>query len=382
MPEIPAIPPVDAEFPILGRWDFFNHAGVAPIPARARRALEKYAQQAAEDAYMTGKWYRQAEQVRQLAAKLINASHHEIAFAKNTSEGLAFVANGLTWNAGDEIIGTEIEYPSNVYPWMDLAQRFGARHIMLPEKEGRIPTEDVLAAITPRTRMVALSHVEYGSGYRNDLAAIGKVCRERGILLCVDAIQSCGAVPVDVQAMNIDFLSADGHKWLLGPEGLGIFYCRKELIAQVRPEIGWMNVINATAYEDFDFTLRADARRFECGSYNLAGILAMGASLELFFEVGLNLVHRRILALTDHLAGKLTEKGYRVFSPRTPDAAGHDPRSGIVSFDAPNRADHDKIVRTLEAQKIIVVQRIGRLRASPHFYNTPEQLDRLVAALP
>jgi selenocysteine lyase/cysteine desulfurase len=265
---------------------------------------------------------------------------------------------------------------------MDLAQRFGVKHIMLSEKDGRIPTEDVLAAIGPRTRMVALSHVEYGSGYRNDLAAIGKVCRERGVLLCVDAIQSCGVVPVDVQAMNIDFLSADGHKWLLGPEGLGFFYCRKELITKMRPEIGWMNVINATDYGDYDFTLRSDAKRFECGSYNLPGIMALGASLELFFEVGLDLVFKRIEALCEQLAAGLEKKGYAIFSPRTK-AAGetHDPRSGIVTFTHP-RGNHNKIAADLEAKKIIVVVRAGRLRASPHFYNTPEQMNRLLEALP
>ena len=227
---------------------------------------------------MTGKWYQQAEQVRKSAARLINADPTEIAFVKNTSEGLALVANGLAWKPGDEIISTAVEYPANVYPWMDLQQRVGIKHIMVAERNGRIHTPDIFAAVTGRTRMIALSHVEYASGYRNDLVTIGRFCRERGILLCVDGIQSCGVLPVDVRGMNIDFLSADGHKWMLGPEGLGIFYCRSELIAQVHPEVGWMNVVNATDFGNFDLTFRADARRFECGAHNIPGVLGLKAA--------------------------------------------------------------------------------------------------------
>ena len=381
IPPLPDTFDIATEFPISRKWDFFDHAGVSPITGRSRVALDKYAREAAEDAYLTGRWYKQAETVRKLAAGLIGAGVEEIAFAKNTSEGLAFVANGLTWKAGEQILSTAVEYPSNVYPWMDLAQRFGVEHVMLPEEGGRIPAERVIAAMTPRTRMVALSHVEYASGYRVDLATIGAECRRRGIRLCVDAIQSCGVLPVDVKAMNIDFLSADGHKWLLGPEGLGIFYCRKELIPQVRPEVGWMNVINAQDYGHYDFTLRQDAKRFECGSYNIPGVLGLGAALEVLHEVGLNLVSERILALTDHLAAGLAAKGYRLISPRGVESNGHDPRSGIVSFVSPTH-DHAQIIRSLDQQRIVLVTREGRLRASPHFYNTQDQIEHLLAALP
>jgi cysteine desulfurase / selenocysteine lyase len=385
---IPPLPPTfdtAAEFPIFTRWDFFNHAGVSPITARSQAALNRYARQAADDAYLTGKWYKQAEHVRGLAAKLINADPSEIAFVKNTSEGLAFVANGLEWFVGDRIISTAVEYPSNVYPWMDLAQRFGVQHIMVPERtgshQGRIPFGDIMNHVIRRTTMITLSHIEFASGYCHDLAHIGHTCHKQKILLCVDAIQSLGVVPVDVRAMNIDFLSADGHKWLLGPEGLGIFYCRKELIPRLRPEIGWMNVINAQDYGNYDFTLRPDAKRFECGSYNIPGVLALGAALELILEVGMPTITARILALTDQLADGLAAKGYDVFSPRTPDPSGNDPRSGIIPFTSPTH-DHAKILAALEAQKIILVQREGRLRASPHFYNTPTQIARLLAALP
>jgi cysteine desulfurase/selenocysteine lyase len=376
LPALPADFNALDEFPILARWDFYNHAGVAPISTRSAAALAKFTQEARDDAYLTGRWYAQAEVVRKAAARLINATPDEIAFCKNTSEGLAFVANGLDWNAGDEVISTNVEYPSNVYPWMELQRRFGVKHVMVTERAGRIPIESIFAAVTPKTRMIALSSVEYASGYRNDLITIGQFCRAKGILLCVDAIQSCGAVPVDVRAMNIDFLSADGHKWMMAPEGLGIFFCRQELLSQLRPEIGWMNVINSSDYGNYDFTLRADAKRFECGSYNIPGVLAMGAALDLLADISLDTVSARIRALTDQFIAGAAERGYRIFSSRAADEW-----SGIVSFTSPTH-DHAKIVAELEAQKIIIVLREKRLRISPHFYNTAEQIDRLIAALP
>jgi selenocysteine lyase/cysteine desulfurase len=378
LPELPAGFMAADEFPMLKRWAFFNHAGVAPICARSAEALRRYAREAEEDAYLTGKWYRRAEQVRAAAGKLINADPAELAFIKNTSEGLAFVANGLTWAAGDEIVSTNVEYPANVYPWMDLQNRFGVKHIMVAEEpDARIDIDKLLGAVTSRTKMIALSHVEYASGYRNDLAAIGRFCRERGILFCVDAIQSIGCLPVDVKAMNIDFLSADGHKWMLGPEGLGYFYCRKELIETVRPEMGWMNVINAINYGDYDLTLRSDAKRFECGSYNIPGVLALGAALELLLEVGIDTVWRRIDGLNNLLAEGLEKKGYRVISPR----AREQERSGILSFVSPS-LDHNRILKSLEERKVIIALREGRSRASPHFYQSEVEINRLLDALP
>lgn len=376
IPPLPGSFDVAREFPISRRWTFLNHAGVAPISARAAAAIEKFAAEARDDAYLTGKWYQQIESVRRLAAGFLNAKTSEIAFVKNTSEGIAFVANGLTWKPGDQVISTRVEYPSNVYPWMDLAQRLGVVHTMLPETDGRIDPTLLAGAVTPRTRMIALSHIEYASGFQHDLVKIGKLCRELNILLCVDGIQACGAVPVDVKAMNIDFLSADGHKWLLGPEGAGIFYCRQELQGLLRPEIGWMNVENANDYGTYDFTLRQDARRYECGSHNVPGILGLGASLELLGEVGMTTVTARILGLTQRLVTGLAAKGYTVISSRRPGEA-----SGIVSFKS-NRHQHEQIIKDLEQRHVIIVEREGRLRASPHFYNSETEIDRVLEALP
>jgi selenocysteine lyase/cysteine desulfurase len=248
-----------------------------------------------------------------------------------------------------------------------------------PDGSRQVPIEKILqAASEPRTRLITLSHVEFGSGQRHDLTRIGQFCAERKILLFVDGIQSLGVLPVDVKSMHIDFLSADGHKWLLGPEGAGIFYCRRELLEHVRPlTIGWMNVVNAQDFGNYDYTLRPDAARFECGSLNVPGLLGLKAALNLLQSVGIPQIAQRVKLLGDLLIEGLQSKAYRVISPRSGDQW-----SGIVSFVSP-KLDHEKIFQELQKKhKIEIASRVGRLRCSPHFYNTEAQIDQLIKALP
>lgn len=370
------------EFPILGTWNFLNHAAVSPLPRRAAAAVVKYARQAMEHAYIDAKWYEQVEVLRAVAGQLINADRKEIAFVKNTSEGLAQVAHAIDWKEGDRIVTTAVEYPANAYPWMDVAKRFGVEVVRMEEVADargvrRVPLEKILeAAKYSRTRLVTLSHVEYGSGQRHDLVAIGEFCREREIRFCVDGIQSVGALPVDVRAMNIDYLSADGHKWMLGPEGAGIFYCRRELIPQTHPVlVGWMNVKKAMDFDRIDFDLRDDSGRFECGSHAIPGLMGLKASLELLAGVGTQAIWRRIRELSDRLAERLNDQGFVVVSPR-----GQEESSGIVSFTREG-LDAAAVAKRLHQKRIEIAVRAGRLRCSPHFYNTPEQMDQLVAAV-
>jgi cysteine desulfurase/selenocysteine lyase len=255
---------------------------------------------------------------------------------------------------------------------------------MVPaEKDGsgraHVPLEKILAAVEDaRTRLVTLSHVEFASGQRHNLERIGAFCSEHKKMFCVDGIQTLGVMPVDVKKMHIDFLSADGHKWLLGPEGAGIFYCRRELIERTRPlMVGWMNVINALDYGNYDYALRTDAGRFECGSHNVAGLLGLKASLELLKTAGVENIANRLKELTDVLIAGLELRGYRIISRRN---VGE--WSGIVSFASPKHK-HDEIFKMLRKDhKIEIALREGRLRCSPHFYNTEEQMERLAAALP
>lgn len=371
-------------FPILKRWDFFNHAGVCPLPAASADAFRKYASEAEHGAYLLTSWYQDAEKLRQSAAELINCHRDELAFVKNTSEGISIVANGIDWQWGDRIVTTDVEYPANIYPWMEQVRTRGVKLVKVEEvtdQNGRrsVPIDRILEeAAHPKTKIVTLSHVEYASGQRHDLARIGDFCRTNRKLFCVDAIQTVGVLPVDVQAMKIDYLAADGHKWMLGPEGAGIFYCRRELIERTRPVmVGWMNVVDAQNYGDYNYTLRADAGRFECGSWNVPGLLALKASIELLKTARIGAVAQRVRELTDLLVERLEAKGYPVISPRDKWQW-----SGIVSF-APGKHDPKKLVVELRKEhKIEIALREGRLRASPHFYNTEEQMVRLAGALP
>jgi cysteine desulfurase/selenocysteine lyase len=370
-------------FPILSQVQFFNHAGVAPLPHIGAEAFYSYADRAEQTTYLGSHWYRDIEALRVSAAELIGARRDEIAFVKNTSEGISIVANGIDWQWGDRVVTTAVEYPANIYPWMEQVRNRGVKLIMVPEESdsaGRryVPLDKILEeAKDPKTKVVTISHVEFASGQRHDLAVIGQYCRENNKYFCVDAIQSLGAIPLDVQAMNIDYLSADGHKWLLGPEGAGIFYCRRELLERTRPlMIGWMNVVDAQNYGNYDYTLRADADRFECGSHNVPGLLALKASLELLKGIGIDLIAQRLKLLTDRLILGLMMKGYQVVSPRS-----NFDWSGIVSFISPT-LNHQEILMNLRKQQTEIAWREGRLRVSPHFYNTDEQMDRLIAALP
>lgn len=371
-------------FPVLKKWDFFNHAGVCPLPKGAADALRGYAQQAETGAYLAGNWYADIEKLRHTAAAMINAYPGEIAFVKNTSEGISIVANGIDWQWGDRIVTTAVEYPANVYPWMEQARNRGCKLILVPEETDangarHVPVERIIEeASDPKTKLVTLSHVEFASGQRHDLTKIGEFCRSEGKLFCVDAIQSVGVLPVDVQAMKIDFLSADGHKWLLGPEGAGIFYCRTELIERTRPiMVGWMNVIDAQNYGSYNYTLRADAGRFECGTYNIPGLLGFKASVDLLHSLRTGAVAQRLRELTDQLIDGLQRKGYQILSPRDKWQW-----SGIVCF-ASQKHNHEQIVTMLRKQfRTEIALREGRLRVSPHFYNTEEQMDLLVERLP
>lgn len=368
---------IRSEFPITRNYNFQNHAFVAPICRRAAEGARRYLQHAEENAYVHGGYYKHAERVRTQLAQLINAKPDEVTFTKNTSEGLSLVANGLSWKSGDNIVTTNAEFPANMYPWQALRER-GVQVRMAFEEDGRIPLERLVELIDSRTRLVTISSVQYASGFRADLASLGEYCQSKGVLLCVDAIQSLGVLPVDVSAMNIDFLAADGHKWLCAPEGSGIFYVRRELQGHLRPTtIGWASMKDRHNFEKYQFEFADSAIRYDSGSYNLAGIYALGGSLELIAELGVEAISRRVIQLTDRLTAGLREKGYRVLSSRQPGES-----SGIVSFFS-DLHDPGQIQRHLQSERrIVIAVRHGRLRASPHCYNTEREIDQLVEALP
>jgi selenocysteine lyase/cysteine desulfurase len=365
-------------FPITREWIYLNHAGVAPISTRAEEALMRYSTEATRYGAVNyfGVYDAEIERVRVRAAELIGAKQDEIAFVKNTTEGLGIVATGLDWKRGDRIVTCDLEYPSNVYPWWNV-ERHGVETVMLEGTNGRLPVDRVAEVLRdPRVRLLALSSVEFASGARNDLAALGELCRERGVLFCVDAIQSLGCLPLDVEACGIDFLAADGHKWLLSIEGCGVFYCSRRVLDLVAPRVvGWRSVANNDDDETYHMELQDGAGRFEEGSPNTPGIFALGAAIDLILELGIDAIGQRVLALTDRLVDGLRKHGALVHSPR---AIGES--SGIVAFEWPDEAPKRTVGRLRQAG-IFLVARRGRVRASPHFYNTEDEIDRVLEVL-
>lgn len=364
-------------FPITRNYNFQNTAAVAPVSTRVVEAMNVYLSRARDQGYLGSHFYQRADEIRSVAARLINADPQEVTFVKSTSEGLSLVANGLNWSTGDKVVTAGCEFPSNVYPWLALQAR-GVRIRSVIEEDGRIPLERIAQAIDNRTRLVTISAVQYASGFRTDLAALGEICKERGVFLCVDAIQALGVVPVDVRSMQIDFLSADGHKWLCGPEGAGIFFVRRELIGHLKPStIGWNSMKQAWDFDNILFEYRDDAKRFDAGAYNLAGIFGLGAAIELILDVGVERIQKYVLGLTDRLVEGVRSRGYRVVSSRQPGEA-----SGIVAFISDSQ-DLAKVQAHLQTEyRIVTALRKGRLRCSPHFFNTPEEIDQVINALP
>ena len=365
-------------FPVTEELVYLNHAGVAPISTRVAKALERYTQESLHKGAFdySRSFDREIERVRSCAASLLGGRREEIAFVKNTTEGLGIVAAGMDWQEGDKIATCDLEYPSNVYPWWHLRHQ-GVETVMLPTDRGRLPLESVEEGLRdPQVRLLSLSSVEFGSGARNDLAAIGEICREQGVLFCVDAIQSLGCLPLDVESCGIDFLSADGHKWLLSVEGCGIFYCARRSLDLLTPRVvGWRSVSDNLDFDSYHMDLQPGAGRFEEGTPNTPGIFALGAALDLLFEIGIDEIEQRVLHLTDELVQGLVDGGAELLSPRDEGQA-----SGIVAFRVRDEAPVATVKRLHQAG-ISAAARRGMVRASPHFYNDSEDLQRLLAAL-
>ena len=366
------------EFPVTKSYIYMNHAGVAPLSSRVRETMVGFL----EDATVNGAvhvetWVETAERCRSVAAQLINADATEIAFMKNTTQGILIAANGIDWQKGDNVVTTAIEFPANVYPWWSLKERYGVETRMVPERDGRIHLEDIASVIDERTRVVTISHVEFASGFRNDIKAIGEICRERGIWFVVDAIQSLGAIAVDVKACHVDILAADGHKWLLAPEGAAVFYCANDKLEQlINTNVGWASVVNPRDFLDYDLTQKPDATRFEEGSYNSVGLYGLSAAIELLLEIGISNIETQILGLTASLIKGLDSKGYHIITPKADSE-----RAGIVVFES-ERHTPAELYALLNEKNIITAERGSGIRVSPHFYNTEMEITCLLEVLP
>lgn len=363
------------ELPITKVCAYLNHAGISPLPGRSVQRMTAFA----EVSSRTGDrvWperMREAERVRGMAARLLGAARsHEVAFVENTSSALSMVAEGLDWRPGDNVVGAALEFPSNVYPWMSLADR-GVEYRQAEERDGRIDPEELLSLMDDRTRMLALSWVQYASGFRSDLAHLGRACRERGVLFVVDVIQGLGALRLDVERDLVDVAAASTHKWLLGAEGLGLLYVSDRVVDRIRPiRSGWRSMRDQIGWTEYAIDWNDGAKRFESGTFNIYGIAALGGSLDLIFEAGVEAVEQQILALADRAARGLAELGFTIVSSREPSET-----SGILTATHPD-LDASDLVRRLAGKNVIAAARAGRFRISAHFYNTEEEIDRCLA---
>jgi cysteine desulfurase/selenocysteine lyase len=357
-----------SEFPVTSNLVYLNHAAVAPLCKPAADAM----QWLTADALNFGslhydKWMAAYEGVRRAASTMINCSPREIALVKNTSEGISMVAAGLQWRAGDKVVAFREEFPANYYPWARLtAQGVEVRWLSIFD-----PLECVDEACRG-ARLLAVSFVQYLSGFRADLNAIGEICARHNVLFFVDAIQGMGAFPIDVRAARIHALAADGHKWLLGPEGCGVLYISQELQDEVEPvEFGWTNVARYADYASRDTTLRPDAGRYECGTLNTVGCFGLLAAIEFLLKVGVANVGAAVQSLGDRLAAGLTQAGCELLG-WTP-ASG----SGIVTFRTPRTEAH-VIVKRLKERGFIAAPRQEWVRVSPHFYISPDDIGQFL----
>ena len=364
------------EMPVSRRWAYFDHAAVAPISKPAQRALSDWAEESAtEGDTLWPQWSKKLGEIRQIAADLIQADSTEIAFVRNTTEGIGLVAEGYPWLAGDNVVTLADEFPSNQYPWLNLESR-GVETRRVEVGPGGVDLDQLQQACDDRTRIVAVSWVGYATGWRCDVAQLADLAHRSGALLFLDAIQGLGVFPLDVQSTGVDFLAADGHKWLLGPEGAGLFYIRREHLQRLRPlGVGWNSVVHSADFARIEPRWKNSAERYEGGSQNMPGLLALGESLRLLAKFGTENLSQRILQLGDFAAAQLTALGAKILSDRRPEHA-----SGILSFELPGR-DPAEVRRQCLAAGVVLSCRGGKLRISPHAYNDRSDIERLVAVL-
>jgi cysteine desulfurase/selenocysteine lyase len=368
-----------ALFPVTRRAVYLNHAAVSAPPIATLEAIHSQLADVSEAGSVNFRnWLAVKELTRKLVAGLLGARPDQIAFMRNTSDGLSTVANGLNWRAGDNLVTFRKEFPSNIYPWLRVRDSLGVEVRWCEERDGRIDLDELLGLIDDRTRIVAISHVQFASGFRADLERIGRAARAHDALLVVDVIQALGVVPLDVAAEFVDVAAAACHKWLLTPEGVGLLYLSDRARERIQPTlVGWVSVPNPDDYGNFEQSWNRGALAWETGTGPAALIHGLAASLQLLLEVGIGPIQAHLEILTDRLCERLRNTSYEIVSSRRPGE-----KSQIVCIRHSGGLSSMDLYAHLKERNIITAPRGDRLRISPHFYNTEEEIDQLVQALP
>lgn len=368
-----------ALFPITKRAIYLNHAAVSPLPLPTLEAVKSQLQDVAENGSLNFKsWIAVKEQARRLAAAMLGARPDQIAFMRNTSDALSTVANGIRWRAGDNLVTFRNEFPSNVYPWLRIRDVFGVEVRYCEERDGRIDLDELIALIDDRTRIVAISQVQYASGFRADLERLGRAARAHDALLVVDVIQATGVLPTNVNDELVDVAAAAGHKWLLTPEGVGLLYLSDRARERIEPTlVGWISVPEPEDYNNFEQGWKGGALPWETGTGPAALFYGLKASLKLLTETGVNRIADYLEEVTDYLCERLHMQNYQVISSRLKTE-----KSQIVCIRHRDGLSPMALYSHLKARGIITAPRGDRLRIAPHFYNTNDEIDELVNALP
>ncbi len=350
---------------------YLNHAATSPWSTSVSAMIDRFRQgRMLGDIDIYPDTMQVIGEVRTLAARFVGAEPSRLTFTQNTSEGLNLLASGLDWKPGDEIVLVEREFPANVWPFLAL-RRHGVRILFAPQRNGRVEIEDIADLMSPRTRLVSVSWVQFLSGFRINLKELSALCRTRGVLLCVDGIQGLGATGLNLAETPVDFFSAGVQKWQMGPQGLALVYVSKEVQDLITPShVGWLSAEVPFDFFNYEQPLHGDARRFETGTYNSIGMFMYHGALSLFFETGLEEVHQRVRALATHAFTLAKECGLALLTPEN-----EEERAGIVTFAVP---DADALVHRLQERRITVSARSGYLRLSPHFYNTREEVEHVL----
>lgn len=364
------------QMPVSKKWAYFDHAAVAPLTLPAQQAIAQWLVEAAEEGDTVWlDWAHKLKDCRRAAAELIGAEPREIALLPNTTAGINVVAEGIDWQAGDNVVTLDDEFPSNLYPWLNLEDR-GVETRRVPTYRGQVTPEQIAAHCDENTRVVSVSWVGYANGCRRTLRPLADVAHAVEALFFVDAIQGLGIFPLDVEQDGIDALAADGHKWMLGPEGAGIAYISPQALDRLRPTgVGWNSVVQGSNFDLIELNLKPNASRYEGGTYAMAGFLGLGASLQLLLELGVENIAAAILEYHDFAARELAARGAELFSPET-----EEDRAGIISFALPER-DPLQVRRAALELGVALACRGGRLRISPHAYNDTVDLERLLAVV-
>jgi cysteine desulfurase/selenocysteine lyase len=366
----PDIEALRAVFPVTEHCTYLNHAAVAPLSNSVRAAMSKFITDSGVIFGRECRYEHLSNDLRAVLAWLINAAPEEIAFVQNTGSGLNIVANALPLQEGDNVIFCDMEFPTNVYPWVNL-RRKGVEERCIPNDRGGLTVDALEKYADACTRVVAVSSVEFLTGFKSDLQALGTWCKEHETYFVVDAIQSLGAAPLDIRACHIDFLACGGPKWLMGPPGIGFVYCRHDLLDELTPPFaGSLSVVGWEDWRNYDCTFLPDARRFEIGTENLVGQVGLLAAVRLLMEVSIPAIERWTLHLTDLLIEDLQQRGYAIASN-----LARRRRSAIVSFSVPG--DVDEAFQKLADAKVVVSKREQYIRVSPHGYNTEDEIARV-----